>query len=369
MTYHDYPLANAIILFGALQGILLILFLLKKSGNSLTYRFFSLFLFSLAYLNLWYALYFMGIHEIDGLSINGIPYPYEFLMGVGFYFYVKSHKNSESSIYKKEFFWFIPALIYSLLDVYFYSISIQEDSNRIYRELESSGFFLVIEYIRFIFNVILGVLAIRFLSKIMTTIELSTKDNRRLNWLFLFSRVFITYNLLSLLLTIITFLLDQTSILALNLFYITFFINTIFLYWIGYVGFTKYNTILSTITLAPQSHDQKKKRLIEEKLNQIMEIEELFTQKDFSLPKLALATNISHKELSNYINTVYKCNVSEFINRYRVNKVKALIDDSNFNHYTLEAISYEAGFKSKSSFHSIFKKHTGITPSRYKKGL
>lgn len=369
MTYNDYPLANAIILFGALQGVLLILFLFKKSGNSLRYRFFSLFLFSLAYLNLWYALYFMGINEIGGLLINGIPYPYEFLMGVGFYFYIKSQKKSEPSIYKREFFWFIPALIYALLNVYFYSISIQEDSNRIYRELERSGFFLVMEYVRFIFNLILGVLAIRFLNKIKATNSLSAKDNRRLNWSFLFSRVFIAYNLLSLLLTIITFLLDPTSFLALNLFYLTFFINTICLYWVGYIGFTKYNTVLSTIDLIAQSPNQKKKKFIKEKLNQIMEIEELFTQKDFSLPKLALVTKISHKELSDYINTTYKCNVSEFINSYRVNKVKALIDDSNFDHYTLEAISYEAGFNSKSSFYSIFKKHTGITPSQYKKGL
>lgn len=369
MTYSDHPIANAIILFGALQGMLLILFLLKKNGNSLIYRFFSLFLFSLVYLNLWYALYFMGIHEIYGLSTIGIPYPYEFLIGIGFYFYIKSYEKSEPSVYKKEFFWSIPAFIYALLEVYFYAISIQEDSNRIYLKLERSGFFLAIEYIRFIFNIILGVLAIRFLNKIKKTNTLSTKDKRRLDWLFLFSSVFIAYNLLSLLLTIITFLLDQTSILALNLFYLTFFINTIYIYWIGYIGFTKYKVIISNFSLTAPSYHQKRKKFIEQKLNQIMEIEELFTQKGFSLSKLALATEISHKELSDYINAVYKCNVSEFINRYRVDKVKALIDNSDFAHYTLEAISYEAGFNSKSSFHSIFKKHTGITPSQYKKGL
>ncbi|MBW1296323.1 helix-turn-helix domain-containing protein [Aquimarina litoralis] len=369
MTYSDHSIANAIILFGALQGMLLILFLLKKNGNSLTYRFFSLFLFSLVYLNLWYALYFMGIHEIYGLSTMSIPYPYEFLIGIGFYFYIKSYEKSESSIYQKEFFWFVPAFIYAVLEVCFYLISIQEDSNRIYLKLESSGFFLMIEYIRFIFNIILGVLSVRFLNKKRENNNLSTKDKRKFDWLFLFSKVFIVYNLLSLLLTIFTFLLDQTSILALNLFYLTFFINTIFIYWIGYIGFTKYNIILPKIGSTTQSYDRKKKKFIEEKLNQVMEIEELFTNKDFSLPKLALATKISHKELSDYINTHYKCNVSEFINRYRVNKVKILINDSNFDHYTLEAISYEAGFNSKSSFNSIFKKHTGITPSQYKKSL
>ena len=333
----------------------------------MAYRFFALFLFSLAYVNLWYSFHFMGIHKIGSIPLTALFYPYEFLLGVGFYFYIKSQEKSEVPLYKKEFYWFIPALIYMLLNLYFYAISIQDSGNHIYLELERSGFYIVIEYIRFIFNIILGFLAIRFLNKKKVPSGLSTKDNRRLHWLFLFARVFIAYNLLSLLLTIITFLLDLTSILALNLFYLTFLLNTVFIYWIGYVGFTKYSMVLSNIGLNAPSHDQKRKQFIEKKLTKAMEVEELFTQMDFSLSKLAMVTKISQKELSDHINTIHKCNVSEFINIHRVKKVKTLIDDPDFDHYTLEAISYEAGFKSKSSFHSIFKKHTGITPSQYKK--
>ena len=250
---------------------------------------------------------------------------------------------------------FIPALIYAILEMYFYAISIGEGSSRIYRELGSSGFYFLIEFIRFIFNIILGILAIQFLVRIKKVDALSTKDSRQLNWLILFSKIFIGYNTLSLILTIIIQYLDHKSILAFNLLYLTFFINTILIYWIGYVGFTKPNSILPKIGWANQNLNQEKTKLIEAKLKLIMETETLFTQEDFSLPKLALATNISHKELSEHINTIHKCNVSEYINRYRVNKVKALIDDSDFAHYTLEAISFEAGFKSKSSFNSIFK--------------
>ncbi|NQZ43793.1 MAG: AraC family transcriptional regulator [Flavobacteriaceae bacterium] len=38
-----------------------------------------------------------------------------------------------------------------------------------------------------------------------------------------------------------------------------------------------------------------------------------------------------------------------------------------YQFFTLEALSQEAGFRSKSSFNLIFKKHTSMTPSQYKK--
>lgn len=366
--YNDYSFANAIILFGALQGLLLIFFLQKKKkGNSLAFCFFTLFLFSLAYINLWYGLYFMGIHSIGTLSIIGIPYPYEFLMGIGFYFYIKSQKKTEAYSYKKEAYLFIPAIIYCLLEIYFYYISIKEGGNTIYRKLENSGFFTIVEFTRFIFNLTLGILTILFLNKLKQKNKLSSKENRSMNLLFLFSKFFILYSILSLLLTLLSFLINPSNVVSLYSFYLTFFINTIFLYWIGFIGYTKHNILFSRIGSTSEHNTQNRDKFIKEKLIQIMDVEEQFTQADFSISKLALATKISHKELSNYLNNVNKCNVSEFINQYRVEKVKTLIDNPNFNYYTLEAISLEAGFKSKSSFNSIFKKYIGITPSQYKK--
>jgi len=60
-------------------------------------------------------------------------------------------------------------------------------------------------------------------------------------------------------------------------------------------------------------------------------------------------------------------NFSEFLNQYRIEKVKELLRSSEANKYTLVTLAEAAGFSSKSSFNAIFKKMTGMTPSAYKK--
>ena len=46
--------------------------------------------------------------------------------------------------------------------------------------------------------------------------------------------------------------------------------------------------------------------------------------------------------------------------------MKKLLVDEAYSKYTLTSIAYEAGFNSKSSFNSVFKSTTGMTPSEYK---
>ncbi len=49
--------------------------------------------------------------------------------------------------------------------------------------------------------------------------------------------------------------------------------------------------------------------------------------------------------------------------------VKKMIEDSAIEKFTLLAIAYDSGFNSKTSFNSIFKKHTGLTPTQYQKSV
>ncbi len=364
MTTSYYNFQNTIILFGAFQGFMLCFFLYnKKKGNPLAYLFFILFLFSLAYINFSYGLMFMKIYHIGKIPLS-FPYPYDYLIATGFYFYVKSQitQKEKTPYYKKENYLFIPTIIYGLLQSYWYFIRIKEGDSRIIREVEASGFYTINEFVRFTFSLILGLLTINFLNRIKTNYKLSSKENKNIRWLTLFSWVFISYVLLSLVLTGITFLSDKLNI---NAFYFTFLTNTALIYWIGYIGYTKPNILFFKYSLDTQQNE--KYYDLEKKIVQIMKVEEQFKNPNLSLSKLASLLEISSKELSGYINEVYKTNFSEYINTYKVEKVKTLLDNFEFKHYTLEAISREAGFNSKSSFNLIFKKQTGLTPSQYKK--
>jgi AraC-like DNA-binding protein len=78
---------------------------------------------------------------------------------------------------------------------------------------------------------------------------------------------------------------------------------------------------------------------------------------------------MSRNQLSELINSRMGCNFYDFVNKYRIEDVKQLMVDPKYKNFTILAIALEAGFPSKSTFNSIFKKFTGLTPSEYKSGL
>ena len=51
---------------------------------------------------------------------------------------------------------------------------------------------------------------------------------------------------------------------------------------------------------------------------------------------------------------------------YRVEEAKKKLLDPAFKHLSVLGIAEEVGFSSKSSFNSVFKKHTGTTPSEFR---
>ena len=102
------------------------------------------------------------------------------------------------------------------------------------------------------------------------------------------------------------------------------------------------------------------------KVNQLLNEEKVFLNENLSLPKLAELCNISAPQLSQVINQNFKVSFYDLINKHRVKEAKRLIVSSEHQHLTLLAIALDCGFKSKASFNRHFKKHTGITPSKFK---
>ena len=117
-----------------------------------------------------------------------------------------------------------------------------------------------------------------------------------------------------------------------------------------------------------------KSGLSEEKINEIasslliiMQNDKPYLKSNLSLSDLALLNGVSAHNLSEVINTKLNKSFYDFINQYRVDEVKKMLNDVKYENYSLLSIGFEAGFNSKTSFNTIFKKFTGTTPSEYKR--
>jgi YesN/AraC family two-component response regulator len=73
--------------------------------------------------------------------------------------------------------------------------------------------------------------------------------------------------------------------------------------------------------------------------------------------------------LSAVINQSYKTNFNDFLNNYRVEHAKTLIQNGKARLLTLEALSERFAFNNRNSFTTAFKKHTGQTPSDFIKQI
>ncbi len=110
--------------------------------------------------------------------------------------------------------------------------------------------------------------------------------------------------------------------------------------------------------------DTETLELIESKLL-IVKDKELYCNPNLTLTDMAKELEIPSHTLSQFLNDNFSKSFSLFINELRIKKAKELLLLSN--RYTIEAIGYESGFNSKSTFYTTFKKITRQTPSEYQK--
>lgn len=104
-------------------------------------------------------------------------------------------------------------------------------------------------------------------------------------------------------------------------------------------------------------------KILERKMNE----KKLYKHHGLTLDQLAKEVEIPSHVISHIINNGLNKNFNEWINQYRVNLVKEMLNDASQQHFTIDAMAEEAGFNSRSSFYNAFKKLTGTTPSQYQK--
>lgn len=104
-----------------------------------------------------------------------------------------------------------------------------------------------------------------------------------------------------------------------------------------------------------------------QKLLAFMEKEKPYLDNNLSATQLANLMGISRHQLSNLLNKEIGKNFYDFINEYRIEAFIEKLNQPKFAHLTILGMALEAGFSSKSSFNTVFKKMKGVTPTQFQK--
>lgn len=288
----------------------------------------------------------------------------QFLVPLTFFLSIQFYTNPNFSYSLKDIkFLILPLLFLILLSLNKY---IQEDVFKvIYLSfiLSNSLFYTVLSYIK--------------IQKHQKNIELFSSDieSRDLRWL-----KYIIYSFIASALLIIFYNIIATAE-RLNI-----YINLCFLIIVYLVSFysirqkeiypkgLNINDTLNDTFVSTCDDNERIKRMNDNELNKIMEDllklmddEKPYLDSELNLLRLSEKLSISSHQLSYVLNEGFGENFFYFINKYRVQKAKELLIDPNYDHLNMIAIGYDAGFNSKTSFNTTFKKMTLSTPTEYKK--
>lgn len=393
---------EVIFLIGAIQAVFLAVLIFGKGSKSTADY----------VLAIW--MVFIGLHLLfNYFTVTGIDLRHPHLLGVAEFFpqlqgaflfiYVSILTNEKGRFRASYLFYTIPfvlSMIYATFDFYLlgaieklkYYLEIAESAPPIYAVLFSLNI-----YLGPIFVIVSFLLLRRHKRSIVDKFSYSEKIN--LDWL---NYVLIGFGFVW---TVVLFsnLSENTfGIFSAEIGNNLIFISVVMLvFFLGFFGF-KQSVIFTNVSLesaraAIEKHAEVEQSMEVEikvesfreqakrykrsgldrsdgenhlkRLVEYMETEKPYLESRLSLKQLAERLKISTNYLSQIINENLQKNFFDFINEYRVDEVKRSIGEERYKHYSLLSVAYECGFNSKSSFNSIFKKKTGLTPSEFQKSV
>ncbi len=132
--------------------------------------------------------------------------------------------------------------------------------------------------------------------------------------------------------------------------------------------------VLLSLELESETIKENKKQLIpddefeelKQKLSLLMDNDMPYLNGELNLLKLSDLLEITSHELSYLINNGFNENFFQFVNKYRVEYAKKILKNPTRKKDSMLSIAFESGFNSKTSFNTIFKKITNLTPTEFR---
>jgi AraC-like DNA-binding protein len=313
----------------------------------------------------------------------GVTLPVPLLHGPMLFLYTLYSLRDEKSLRKVDYLHFAPALLAWLYMCRFYFFYSAQEKIMVDKGLvDDFAVFSVIALVAFIISgLVYPVLAYRWIEKYNRLINDNFSYDNRISLTWLKYCIYGT-GLLYLTVAVVYFFKDGIGIeFPFNADFIFYIMIVIFVISIGFFGIRHQNIFTEDssekkVQLVQSKLDGEYKKSglkpevaedVHQKLLDLMEAEKSYTNPKLTLSDLATSLNVSANHLSQIINQNEKMNFHDFVNKYRVEE---FIQNASTNrNFSILAHALDAGFNSKSSFNNVFKKHKGITPSKYMNSL
>jgi AraC-like DNA-binding protein len=367
----NFNIFNSIILAGIVQGLIFTA-VVSYSGKyrSQAARWLAALILCFSINNLQYYLQDSGL--ISSRTLFGyIWLPLQLLSGPLLFFYGFKLIYPDSPIARRWRLLLVPFTLalgvatYAKLAPLFGPVSQTMDRNFMV-------FLAIVEFTGIILDQFIVIVLLREVKRAGRSIGNFRFESVRpeLAWFRTILTVFLAASFVWLGVAIQTFLFDASQVW----WHLVWIFMSAMIYWLGHVGLYRYGI-----------HEERKKirsYLIQKQISyntskpkneHIVAVEKIligdkrYLDCTFSLEKLSEEMNLSKSHLSRLINQELGIGFNDYLNSLRVDEAKRHLCNPEFEHYTLLAIGLEAGFNSKTTFNTAFKKLTSLTPSEFRK--
>jgi len=362
---------TVLIITGFLLILLSVVVLLLSKGSRLNRYLLAGFLLTKAFLIVrWSVFRFEIVYYEDNPYFYLVSAACFFLLAPLLYLYIKSLCFKEFKIKLSGILHAVPFLLIALLSIFIISIenspvettpSINYISDNYWRIFWTLNFLQILIYIIAMFYIVR--IYHRKIREIYSTINKIKLNWLRgllilmmLHWVFVVSRGIIT--IFSIKTNNLTGLIDLFSI-SIFLVFVTILVLK------GLAHISIFNGIEERSNNNPKLSDAETDKLFE-RIKNYMEQKKPYLSPSLSIDNLSEQLSVPVWQISFTINNSANQNFFNFINSYRVKESQKMLADTSKKRENILQILYEVGFNSKSTFNSVFKKFTGITPTEYR---